>query len=173
VFFPEKNSNYDILIQSMTIKIQNKSLSAIRNKKATFNFEVLDKFEGGLELTGFETKSIREGKAKLDGSFIISKGGELFLKNTEISPYQANNIPKGFESNRLIKILLKKAEILKLTQKLEKEKMTLIPLAIYPKASRLKIEFAVAKGKKKGDKRQAIKEREDNIDILRAIKGER
>jgi len=138
----------------------------IHNKKATFNFEVLDTFEGGLELTGFETKSIRDGKMKLDGSFVISKGGELFLKNAEISPYQANNIPKGFEAHRLIKILVKKSDILKLTQKVEKERLSLIPLAVYPKAKRLKIEFAVAKGKKKSDKREYIKKREDTIDIL-------
>jgi len=145
----------------------------IVNKKATFNFEVLDKFEAGLELTGFEVKAIRAGKAKLDGSFIISKGRELFLKNAEISPYQANNIPKSYEPGRLIKILVMRKDILKLTQKVEKEGLSLIPLAIYPKGKRLKMEFALAKGKKKSDKRESIKKREDTIEILRAIKGGR
>lgn len=145
----------------------------ISNKKATFNFEILEKFEGGLQLTGFEVKSLRDGKAKLDGSFIISKGGELFLKNAEISPYQANNIPKGFEQGRLIKILVNKKDIMKLSQKVDKERLALIPLAIYPKGKKLKIEFALAKGKKKSDKRQSIKKREDNIEIMRTIKGER
>lgn len=154
----------------MNKKIQNKSVKTIQNKKATFNFEVLDKFEGGLKLTGFETKSIRTGKAKLDGTFIIIRGGELFLKNAEIQPYQPNNIPKNFESGRLIKILITKKDILRLTQKLEKERMSLIPLAIYPKNKKLKIEFALAKGKKKSDKRQAIKKREDEREILRTLK---
>lgn len=145
----------------------------ISNKKAGFNFEILEKFEGGIELTGFETKAIRAGKAKLDGSFIISRGNELYLKNAEISPYQANNIPKNYEAGRLLKILITKKEIKRLVQKTEKESLTLIPLAIYPKGKRLKIEFALAKGKKKSDKRQTIKAREDTIEILRAIKGER
>ena len=145
----------------------------IANKKAGFNFEILEKFEGGIKLTGFETKAIRMGKAKLDGSFIISRGNELFLKNAEISPYQANNIPKDYEPGRLLKILVIKKEIKRLILKTEKEGLTIIPLAIYPKGKRLKIEFALAKGKKKSDKRQTIKEREDTIEILRAIKGER
>lgn len=145
----------------------------ISNKKAGFNFEILEKIEGGLELTGFETKSIRFGKIKLDGSFIISRGGELFLKNAEISPYQSNNIPKTYEPGRFIKILISKKEILKLTQKIDKEGLTLVPLTIYPKGKKLKIEFALAKGKKKSDKRQTIKQREDEIEILRTIKGGR
>jgi SsrA-binding protein len=145
----------------------------IHNKKATYNFEVLDKFEGGLMLTGFETKAVRAGKVKLDGSFITSKGGELFLKNAEISPYQPNNIPKGYEPGRLIKILVKRKDIDKLTQKIEKERLSLIPLSIYNKDKKLKIEFALAKGKKKSDKRQTIKQREDERDILRTLKGER
>lgn len=145
----------------------------IQNRKATFNFEVLDKFEGGLKLTGFETKSLRNGKASLDGSFIISRDSELYLKNAEISPYQPNNIPKGFEPKRLIKILVKKKDIDKLTQKVDKEGLSLIPLSIYTKASKIKIEFALAKGKKKSDKRQTIKQREDEREILRTLKGER
>jgi SsrA-binding protein len=142
----------------------------ISNKKAGFNFEILEKIEGGIELTGFETKSIRSGKAKLDGSYIISSNNELFLKNIEISPYQPNNIPKDFQSIRLIKILITRKEISRLTQKTDKEGLTLIPLAIYPKGKKLKIEFALARGKKKSDKRQTIKKREDEIEILRTIK---
>lgn len=147
--------------------------SKIQNKKATFNFEVLEKFEGGLQLTGFETKSVRSGKIKLDGSFIISRGGELFLKNAETQPYQPNNIPKDFDSKRLIKILVTKKDINKLTQKIEKERMSLVPLAIYPKGKKLKIEFALAKGKKKSDKRETIKQREADREIHRVLKGKR
>ena len=145
----------------------------IINKKATFNFEILDKFEGGLKLTGFETKSIRNGQIKLDGSFIISKNNELFLKNATIQPYQPNNIPKEFKTDRLLKILMHKKDILKLTQKIEKERLSLIPLSIYSKNKKLKIELALAKGKKKADKRQTIKKREAEREILRTIKNER
>jgi len=148
-------------------------MTSIQNKKATFNFEILEKFEGGLELTGFEVKSLRSGKAKLDGSFIIAKNGELFLKNVEITPYQPNNIPKGFEPGRLLKILVTKKEINRLAQKTDKEGLSLIPLAIYPKGKKLKIEFALAKGKKKSDKRQTIKKREADRDIHRVLKGGR
>ncbi|MEY4440591.1 MAG: hypothetical protein RLY49_217 [Candidatus Parcubacteria bacterium] len=148
-------------------------MSIATNKKATLNYEVLDKYEGGLELQGFEVKSIRMGRIKFDGSYIIINNDEVFLKNAEIAPYQLNNIPKDFVSNRLIKILISKKEILKLKQKTEKEGLTLIPLSIFNKNKKLKIDFALAKGKKKHDKRQDIKRREDTIEILRTIKGER
>lgn len=148
-------------------------MSIITNKKATLNYEVLEKFEGGLELLGHEVKSLRAGKIKFDGSYIIINNDEVFLKNAEISPYQANNIPKGFDGTRLIKILVSKKEILNLKHKTEKEGLTLIPLSIFNKNKKLKIDFALAKGKKKHDKRQDIKKREDSIEILRVIKGER
>ena len=148
-------------------------MSIVSNKKATLNYEVLEKFEGGLELHGYEVKSIRAGKIKLDGSYVVILGKELFLKNAEVSPYQPNNIPHGFDSQRVIKVLVSKKEILRLTQKVEKEGLTLIPLSIFNKGTKLKLDFALAKGKKKHDKRNDIQTREDNIDILRVIKGER
>ncbi len=148
-------------------------MSIVTNKKATLNYEVLDKYEGGLELLGHEVKSIRAGKIKLDGSYVINHGDELYLKNAEVSPFQANNVPKGFDGQRVIKILVRKSEIRKLTQKVDKEGLTLIPLSIFAKGTKLKLDFALARGKKKSDKRQDIKRREDNIEILRAIKGER
>lgn len=148
-------------------------MSIVTNKKATLNYEIIDKYEGGLELFGHEVKSIRAGKIKLDGSYVVILGDEAFLKNAEVSPYQANNIPKGFDGQRVIKILIRKKEILKLKQKVDKEGLTLIPLSIFNKGTKLKLDFAIAKGKKKHDKRQDIKKREDTIDILRTIKGER
>lgn len=148
-------------------------MSIVTNKKATLNYEILDKYEGGLELLGHEVKSIRTGKIKLDGSYLINHGDELFLKNAEVSPFQANNVPKEFDGQRVIKILVRKSEIRKLKQKVDKEGLTLIPLSIFAKGTKLKLDFALARGKKKSDKRQDIKRREDNIEILRAIKGER
>jgi SsrA-binding protein len=148
-------------------------MSIVSNKKATLNYEVLDTFEGGIELLGHEVKSIRAGKIKFEGAYIIIKDNEVFLKNAEIFPYQANNVPKNFDGTRLIKILVSKREILRLTNKTEKDGLSLIPLSIYNKGTKLKLDFALAKGKKKHDKRQDIKKREDNIEILRVIKGER
>ncbi len=148
-------------------------MSIVTHKKATLNYDVLEKFEGGLELQGSEVKSIRAGRIKFDGSYIIIVDDEVFLKNTEIAPYQPNNIPKDFESQRLIKILISKKEILKLKHKVDKEGLALIPLSIFNKGTKLKLDFALAKGKKKHDKRQDIKKREDTIEILRVIKGDR
>jgi SsrA-binding protein len=148
-------------------------MSIVTNKKATLNYEVLDKYEGGLELFGYEVKAIRAGKIKFDGSYVVILGDEVFLKNAEISPYQVNNLPKDFDGQRVIKILIRKREILKLKHKIDKEGLTLIPLSIFNKGTKLKLDFALAKGKKKHDKRQDIKKREDTIEILRAIKGER
>jgi SsrA-binding protein len=144
-------------------------MSIVTNKKATLNYEVLDKYEGGLELLGHEVKSIRAGKIKLDGSYVINHGDELFLKNAEVSPFQANNVPKGFDGQRVIKILVRKSEIRKLKQKVDKEGLTLIPLSIFAKGTKLKLDFALAKGKKKSDKRQDIKEREAKREISRAM----
>lgn len=148
-------------------------MSIVTHKKATLNYEVLEKFEGGLELQGSEVKSIRAGRIKLDGSYIINVDDEVFLKNAEIAAYQPNNTPKDFDGNRLIKILISKKEILKLKQKVDKEGLALIPLSIFNKGTKLKLDFALAKGKKKHDKREDIKKREDTIEILRTIKGDR
>lgn len=149
------------------------NMSIVSNKKATLNYDVIDTYEGGLELHGYEVKAIRAGKVKFDGSYVVILGDELFLKNAEISPYQANNLPKDFDPQRVLKILVHKNEIRKLRHKVEKEGLTLIPLSIFAKGPKLKLDFALARGKKKSDKRQDIKRREDNIEILRAIKGER
>lgn len=148
-------------------------MSIVTNKKATLNYEVLDTFEGGLELFGHEVKSIRAGKVKFEGAYVIIKDNEVFLKNAEIFPYQPNNVPKDFNGQRLIKVLISKKEILRLTHKVEKDGLSLIPLSIYNKGTKLKLDFALAKGKKKHDKRQDIKKREDTIEILRVIKGDR
>ncbi len=148
-------------------------MAIVFHKKATFNYDILDKYEGGLELLGYEVKSIRNGHIKLDGSYIVITNNEVFLKNAEISPYQVNNMPKDFDGKRMIKILISKKDILKLEQKVEKEGLTLIPLSIFNKNKKLKLEFALAKGKKKHDKRENIKEKEANIEILRTIKGGR
>ena len=148
-------------------------MSIVSNKKATLNYDVLDTFEGGLELFGYEVKAIRSGKIKFEGAYVIIKDNQVFLKNAEIFPYQPNNVPKNFDGHRLIKILVRKKEVLQLTNKVEKEGLTMIPLSIFNKGTKLKLDFALARGKKKHDKRQDIKKREDTIEILRVIKGER
>ena len=140
------------------------------NKKAYFNYEVLDKYEGGIELLGSEVKSIRAGKISLDGAFIIVRGGEVFLINTNIQPYQPQNTDKDYDPLRNRKILVTKKEIRELGDTEKNKSLTIVPLALYSKGSKIKISFALMRGKKKFDKRETIKKRETDRIIRREYK---
>lgn len=142
----------------------------IKNKKAFYNYHILDKMEGGLVLIGQEVKALKEGKGSLFGSFVSIKNGEVYLVNCNITPYQPKNLPKGYNTQRDRKILLKKEEIKSLIGKTKEKGVTLIPLSIYTKKNFIKLEFAVAKGKKKHDKREAIKKRDIDRNLKRKIK---
>jgi SsrA-binding protein len=135
-----------------------------QNKKARFDYEILDKYEAGLVLFGHEVKAVRAGQISLKGSYISirTKNGktELYLIGAMISPYkQAGSMP-DYNQTRERKLLLKRGEISQLLGKKQAEGLTLVPLKIYTNHSFLKLEFAMAKGKKKYDKREAIKKRE-------------
>lgn len=135
-----------------------------QNKKANFDYELLERYEAGLVLLGHEVKAVRAGQVSLKGSFISlrTKNGktELYLVGCQISPYkQAGPLPE-YNQTRERKLLLKGEEISRLLGRKQTEGLTLIPLQIYTKHSFLKLEFAVARGKKKYDKREAIKKRE-------------
>ncbi len=111
-------------------------------------------------LEGHETKAIRNHRANLRGSFIKIIGGEAWWVGGSIAPYQAGNVPKDYHPDRPRKLLLSKQELARLMGKSQEKGLTLIPLSLYTKAAWIKMEFAVAKGMKKHDKRQKIKERE-------------
>jgi len=134
------------------------------NKKANFDYEVRDKYEAGLVLFGHEVKAVKDGQVSLKGSFISirTKNGrpELYLINCQISPYKNSGTLPGYNQLRERKLLLKRQEIDHLLGKKLTEGLTLIPLKIYTNHSFLKLEFAVAKGKKKYDKRESIKKRD-------------
>jgi len=134
------------------------------NKKAKFDYEILEKYEAGLVLFGHEVKAVRAGQLSLKGSFISvrTKNGnpELYLINCQISPYKNAGPLPDYNQTRERKLLLKRQEISHLLGKKQVEGLTLIPLKIYTNHSFLKLEFAVAKGKKKYDKRETIKKRE-------------
>lgn len=134
------------------------------NKKANFDYEILDKYEAGLVLLGHEVKAIKAGQASLKGSFISirTKNGrsELYLINCQIPPYKNAGILPGYNQLRERKLLLKRQEIDRLLGKKLTEGLTLIPLKIYTNHSFLKLEFAVARGKKKYDKRESLKKRD-------------
>ena len=140
-----------------------------QNKKATHDYFVLDTYECGISLAGTEVKSVRAGNVNLKDSYASIKGGEIFILGMHISPYEKGNI---FNKDPLRdrKLLLHKYEINKLTGKLKEDGLSLIPLKIYLKGSKVKVELALAKGKKMYDKRQSIAEHDAKRNIERKIK---
>lgn len=140
------------------------------NKKASFEYILLDRFEAGLVLTGSEVKSLRENKANLSDSYALEKGGELYLVNSHISEYKfANQL--NHEPKRERKLLLHKGEIGKLTAELREKGLTIVPTKLYWKNGKAKVEIALAKGKRLFDKRDTIKRRESDRAIRRSLKN--
>ena len=142
------------------------------NKKAYFNYEILEKFEAGIVLSGTETKAAKTGKASLAASFAIIRNNKVSLLNCSISPFQPKNISSAYDPERTRKLLLHKKEIEYLLGKVKQKNLTLIPLRMYTKHGLVKIELGLVKGKKKFDKREAIKKREVKRNIDRAKRGE-
>lgn len=142
----------------------------VQNKKAYFNYQILERFEAGISLIGQEVKSIKSGRIHLAGSYIVLKKEEVFLIGANIPLYQPKNAPPDYNPERPRKLLLKKSEIKYLIGKIEQKGLTLVPLRVYTIRGRIKLEFAVAKGKKKFDKRELIKKREAERIIQRTLK---
>ena len=140
------------------------------NRRATFDYEILETYEAGIELRGFEVKALRNGHAQLLGSFIVTRNGEAWLTNATISPYQPRNAPKDHDPARPRRLLLHRRELKELIGKSAQKGLTLVPLRIYTKGSRIKIAFGLARRKKKRDQRERIREREDAQKIDRALK---
>ena len=131
----------------------------VKNRKAYFNYEVLDTIEVGIVLKGTEIKSIRNAHVSLDNSYAVIKNDEVYLLNTFIKQYKEGNIYNHDES-RSRKLLLHKKEIKKLKDAIEKERMTLIPLKLYFVKNKVKILIGVCRGKKNYDKRESLKEKD-------------
>jgi SsrA-binding protein len=144
----------------------------ITNKKARFDFEILETFEAGLVLAGHEVKAIRMGRGNLEGGHVIIRGKEAFLVGISISHYQEANEPKSYEPDRTRKLLLSKKELALLEMKGEQAGLTIIPIALYNKGSKIKLELGLARGKKKQDKRETIKDRDSKLDIDRILKNQ-
>ncbi len=142
----------------------------VDNRKAHFNYEIVGKYEAGIELFGFEVKSIIGGRAILAGSFGIVRGGEVFLMNMQIPPFQVGNTPITYDPKRTRRLLLNKKEIKKLAEIDAKRGLTLVPFSLYSKGRRIKVELALVKGKKVYDKRETIKKRETDREIRREFK---
>jgi len=140
------------------------------NKKAYFNYDILEKFEAGMVLTGQEVKSIKLGRLGLKGSYVVLREEEVYLIGAKLPPYQPKNAPQNYEPERSRKLLLNKSEIKRLIGKIRERGLTLIPLRVYTKKTRIKLEFGIARGRKKIDKRELIKKREGEREMERALK---
>src|SRR3989344_54945 len=137
------------------------------NRKARFNYEILEKYEAGIELLGSEVKSVRGGQMSLEGAFVIVRGGEVYLINTNIPPYQAKNSPKDYDQLRNRKLLLTKKEIAELAGNEKNKSLTIVLISVNNKERKIKGEIAWVKGKKKFDKRETLKKRDTDREIRR------
>lgn len=141
------------------------------NKRAGFDYALMDHYEAGLVLTGSEVKSVKTGHASLKGSFVTVKGGELFLTNALIPRYQHAHRDTKHDDSRSRKLLLRGREVRSLIGKSRVEGLTLVPIRLYTKGQLVKLEFAVGKGKKAFDKRETIAKRDADRNMKRALKG--
>ena len=146
-------------------------MSYAGNKRARFDFEILDTFEAGLVLLGTEVKSIRLGRARLDGSYVVVRGGEAFLVGASIAAFQPVNTPKSYDPERSRKLLLSQKELARIHRETEQGRLTAVPLSLYNKGGKIKLGFALARGKKQADKREHLKERDVKREIDRTLKG--
>jgi len=142
------------------------------NKKAGFDYEVLERFEAGLILFGQEVKSIKIGHINLSGSYITFNRNEPFLVGVKVPPYQPNNAGADYNEERQRKILLSKKEIDYLMGRTKVKGFSLIPLKVYDKSGRIKLEFGLSRGKKKYDKKEKIKKRDVDREINRELSRE-
>ena len=146
-------------------------MSLIQNKKAYFDYEILNKIEAGIELLGFEVKSLKKGQGSLLGSHITIRGNEAYVVSMNIPPYQPANTPKDYDPLRNRRLLLTKKEIGELSKEEKTKGLTIIPLSVYNKGRKLKLDIAVVRGKKKFDKRESIKKRDTDREIRRDLKN--
>ncbi|MFH0766249.1 MAG: SsrA-binding protein SmpB [Calditrichota bacterium] len=143
-----------------------------RNRKAQFQYHLGARFEAGLALKGSEVKSLREGQVGFEDSYAVVRNGEVFLRSLKIAPYD-KAFGGGHQPDAERKLLLKRSEIRKITQKIQEKGMTLIPVSIYFKNGWAKVELALAQGKRQYDKRAAIEERENKRDLARLHREKR
>ena len=142
-------------------------MSLAENKRAYFDYEILEKYEVGIELSGQEVKSIKTGRINLSGSHVIIQNNQAWLLTADIPPYQPKNAPANYDPKRTRRLLLHKSEIAGLTGKTKEKGLTLLPLKVYIKGQKIKIEIGLGKSRKKADKREAIRKREIEKEIRR------
>ncbi|OGY39642.1 MAG: SsrA-binding protein [Candidatus Brennerbacteria bacterium RIFOXYC1_FULL_41_11] len=140
------------------------------NKKARFDYEILDIFEAGLVLSGIEAKSAKKNRIDLTDSFVrINAGDQIVLVNAKIHPFQPENAPKDYKISRTRQLLLKKKEIKTLLGKLKEKKLTAVPLRVYTERNLVKLSIAVAKSKRQHEKREVLRKRAVDREIERTL----
>lgn len=139
------------------------------NKKAYFNYEILDKLEAGMVLSGMEVKSIKSGRLKLEEAYVKNINSELWLVNAHIPPYQFADA-RDYQPDRSRKLLLHRKEILSLQKKIEGRNLTLVPLSCYNKGQKIKLMIGIGKGKKQWEKREQIKRRDIDRETERTLR---
>lgn len=147
-------------------------MSLIENDRVGFDYELLEKMEAGLELFGYEVKSLREKQGSLKGARVLARGGEAYLVGASIPAWQKANAPNSYDPERARRLLLKKTEIVKISSAEAQKGLTIVPLMVYNKGRNLKLSIAIARGKKKADKRHDIRAREEKRRIERTLKAE-
>ena len=143
----------------------------IDNKKVHFNYEILERFQAGIEMVGHEAKALREKLGALDGSYVTIRGGEAYLINSFIPPYQVNNTEESYDPRRNRRLLLTKKEILQLSEVEHQAGLTIVPISVYNNKRWIKIEIAIVRGKKQFDKRETIKKRDTEREVRREAFG--
>lgn len=141
----------------------------IFNRQARYNYDILESFEAGIDLLGPEVKSVREGKISLNEAFVHIRNGEAYLVNAHIHPYQTTK--EDLPPTRSRKLLLRKKEITSLASKTQTMGLTLVPLKLYNKGNIFKLEIGIGKGKKKWDKREALKKKTIDREVEQALRG--
>lgn len=131
-----------------------------QNKRVSFDYDVLESFEAGVALTGAETKSVKAGHVQLKGAFVSFDEGGVVLKGAYIAPYKPAHLPDEYDPDRTRRLLLHKREVKRLIGKKQEAGLTIIPRRVYLRGSRVKVEVVLARGKKKYEKKEAIKKRE-------------
>lgn len=146
-------------------------MDLVQHKKARLEYEILEEYEAGIELLGLEVKSLRTGNAKLEGTHVVVRGGEAYIVGMVISPYQPANTPPEYDPNRSRKLLLTKKEIASLAAAEGQKGLTVVPISVYNKNGKLKVRVAIARGRKKYDKRAVLKKRETEREMRRTLKN--
>lgn len=144
--------------------------SLVEYKKARLKYEVLETYSAGIELAGYEVKSLRAKQGSLDGSRVIVRGGEAFIAGMTIPPFQLANAPKSYDPERVRRLLVKRAEIAELLDAETKKGLTIVPLEVYNAGRYLKVRIAVVRGKGKADKRETMKREEAKKEAARAMR---